>query len=396
MTGTTPRTAAAVIAIAGFLLFAAGPRAARAEAEGAATEGEVPVAGSALPEEAAEPGVADLASDATATGNWWTDQPWRFNANVYFWIPNAPAEFEVGTYEAEFPLRMGDIIKSLDMMAMLEFEVHKGPIGVFASPIYYDGTFRKSSQGPLRKRDLELDETLLELDWGFSYALGPWHLGKSDRSPAVTVEPFVGGRFLKDDVKLDIDPGITELQLGDDRVLIDPDILELQARSPRGRDLLDRGIIVRPTLCLRRPARCGRRLHVGRELIQLREDVQEALRDDLGNLVRARFDPDQTRTVTTLVDTTIDFVTPIVGLRTRWDLTRRWSLDLRGDIGGFHVDDVRSTYQLYGGVAYHFKMWNVSSKAFAAYRYIWIHYDDDEIAIRVRIRGPLVGIGFEF
>jgi hypothetical protein len=321
-------------------LLAAGPRAARADATAAATENEVPVPGSALPEETAEPGVADVASDATSLSKWWTDQPWRFNVNVYGWLPDAPVTIESGIHTAEAPERFGKILAGLDMMAMLEFGVHKGPIGVFANPIYYDGKVSESFSGLFEKRDIELEEKLWLVDYGVSYALGPWHLWESDHSPAVTVEPFVGGRFLNDDITVDIDPGFTvwERPGRPDRVLFDPKEIEL---------------------------------------------------------VEA-FDPGSTRIDTSLVDETLEFNTPIIGLSTRWDLTKRWTILLEGDIGGFGVDDVDSTYQLFGRIAYRFKMWNVSSKVYAGYRYLYIDLDEDDIAIRVRIRGPVVGIGVEF
>ena len=60
------------------------------------------------------------------------------------------------------------------------------------------------------------------------------------------------------------------------------------------------------------------------------------------------------------------------------------------------MDHVRSTYQVDGRIAYNFKIWNVSSKVYAGYKYLWVHYDEDPLEIRVRIRGPVVGIGFEF
>jgi hypothetical protein len=321
-------------------LLAAGPRAARADATAAATENEVPVAGSALPEEAAEPGVADVASDATSLSKWWTDQPWRFNIGVYVWFLDAPVKIESGIHTTELPERFGKILAGLDMMAMLEFEVHKGPIGVFGLPIFYEGTVREHFRGPFQDQKVALEEKLWLIDYGVSYALGPWHLGKSDHSPAVTVEPFVGGRFLNDDITLDIDPGFTvhERPGRPDRVLFDPKVIELV----------------------------------------------EAI------------DPGSTRIDTSLVDTTIEFNTPIVGLRTSLDLTKRWTLTLRGDIGGFHVEGVQSTYQLSGKIAYNFKIWKISSNVHAGYRYLWVHYDEDDIAIKVRLRGPVVGIGFEF
>ena len=321
-------------------LLAAGPRAARAEATAGATENEVPVAGSALPEEAADPGVADVGSDATSLGKWWTDQPWRFGVDVYGWLPDAPVSIETGITKTKIPERFGEILKSLNFMAMVRADVHKGPIGVFADAIYYDGDITESQGFPFQKRDITLDEKVWIVDYGVSYALGPWNLWESAHSPAVTLEPFAGARYLHDKITIDVDPGITVLQRSGkpDRPLFDPKII---------------------------------------------------------GLVEA-IDPGSTTTVTRLLDTSIEFNTPIVGLRTRWDLTKRWTLNLRGDIGGWGLDGVNSTYQLAGTIAYNFKMWNVSSRVYAGYRYLYLDYEKDPVELYLIVRGPQVGIGFEF
>ena len=59
------------------------------------------------------------------------------------------------------------------MMAMLDFEIHKGPIGVFAAPIYYEGKVKEPLQGLFEKREITLSERLWLVDYGVSYALGP-------------------------------------------------------------------------------------------------------------------------------------------------------------------------------------------------------------------------------
>jgi hypothetical protein len=45
------------------------------------------------------------------------------------------------------------------------------------------------------------------MDFGMSYELGRWHLGKKPNSPAVTVEAFAGARWLIDEIKIKISPG---------------------------------------------------------------------------------------------------------------------------------------------------------------------------------------------
>jgi hypothetical protein len=97
------------------------------------------------------------------------------------------------------------------------------------------------------------------------------------------------------------------------------------------------------------------------------------------------------------IDTTLKFNTPIIGLNTLWDFTKRWSLRLGGNYGGFHVDDVDKTWEVDSSLAYRFKMWDVSSKVFVGFRWIHLDYQKKEIDIDpLDVYGPLLGIGWEF
>jgi hypothetical protein len=91
----------------------------------------------------------------------------------------------------------------------------------------------------------------------------------------------------------------------------------------------------------------------------------------------------------------INFITPVVGLRTFWDLSERWRLRIEGDYGGFHVYHVKETWNALGVVAYRFQMRGVSTHVFAGYRYLHVRYEK-RVKLRASIRGPLVGIGWEF
>ena len=135
-------------------------------------------------------------------------------------------------------------------------------------------------------------------------------MGEAADSPTATVEPFVGGLYPRDKIKLDVNPG-----------------------------LFDIGLRIRKT---------------------------------------------------------IEFNTPIVGVSTLWRFNDRWSLRVSGNYGGFHVDDVNETWQGIGLLGYNFKMGDVSTEAFAGYRYLHIDYGDEPLEIDVDIKGPLVGIGWNF
>lgn len=237
---------------------------------------------------------------------------WRFHINAYGWLPQAPADIDVGRLDLNLPENLSTIIDDLKLGAMLEFEVHKGPIGIFFSPIFYKGDESDHFKGKLgERRKFGLKETVFLIDYGISYDFGPWPLSKKPNSyKNVIFQPYAGFRFLHDNIRINVSPGE-----------IDPGLS---------------------------------------------------------------------------VHKTVKFNTPIIGLNTIWNLSRRWYLRVGGDVGGWKIDNVDITYQVIGTVAYRFKTWDVSSKVFAGYRYIYIDYNKDDLGINLSVKGPLVGVGVEF
>jgi hypothetical protein len=283
-------------------LLAAAPPAGRAEETGAEAEVSVPAR-----EELSAPATT-LPPDATAEP-WWrpsVDGPWRFAVVIWGWLPEAPADITLGPAEADLPESLDTILDSVQWGAFLDLEARKGPFGAYATPIVLGLRDSFHVTGPLGvRRRVAISEKAVLMDFGVSYELGRWQLGTEADSPAVTVEPFVGGRWLFDDLTLDVDPG--------------------RRRS---------------------------------------------------------------------VD--VDFAAPVIGLRTFWDLTERWNLRLGGDYGGFDVDDVDETYNLAGTVGYRFMLGGVRSNVFAGYRYLYIDYQKSANELEVTLKGPILGIGFEF
>ena len=83
-------------------------------------------------------------------------------------------------------------------------------------------------------------------------------------------------------------------------------------------------------------------------------------------------------------------------MNTYWKLSDRWSLRAGGNYGGWNVDNVDSTWEFSGGAFYDFKMWGVSSHAFAGYRYLDFELKETRLDFEATIKGPLVGIGWKF
>ena len=92
---------------------------------------------------------------------------------------------------------------------MLHAEAHKGPFGVFVSPIYYNGEYDDDIRDVFgNKLELTVKESAWVLDYGASFEFGPWPLAQGAEAPTMTLEPFVGGRFFNDHINIDLDSPI--------------------------------------------------------------------------------------------------------------------------------------------------------------------------------------------
>jgi hypothetical protein len=154
-------------------------------------------------------GVSATLSVAQA-GQGWQDEPWQFSFKGYGWLPEAPAEIKVkGHGVTNLPESLDNILDSLEMAAMLELEAHKGKLGFYVSPVYYKGKYTEHFAGlPGEVHKFTLKESVWAIDYGVAYELGQWSLGKAADSPTVTVEPFVGGLYFHDPLKIDVTPGL--------------------------------------------------------------------------------------------------------------------------------------------------------------------------------------------
>ncbi len=154
------------------------------------------------------------AQDTTVDWTWSSPsavetEPWRFNLNVYGWLPNAPVTISTpeGRQESA-PESFDKILDDLEFGAMGESEIHKGPFGVFVSPIFYKGEDDENFTGLLgASRKATLEETVWLIKYGVSYDLGSLRLGESSDSPTVTLQPYAGGLYLHDKIRLDLSPG---------------------------------------------------------------------------------------------------------------------------------------------------------------------------------------------
>lgn len=93
-------------------------------------------------------------------------------------------------------------------------------------------------------------------------------------------------------------------------------------------------------------------------------------------------------------DNSEDTVSPVVGGRLEWSLTDRWILSVRGDVGGFGVDDAADVvWGATGLVGYRL---NERATLGFGYRYYDIGTSGGDVDVDVVYHGPIVGVAFHF
>lgn len=85
---------------------------------------------------------------------------------------------------------------------------------------------------------------------------------------------------------------------------------------------------------------------------------------------------------------------PFVGARLAFDLTDRWSLSLRGDVGGFDVSGATFAWSTTALLGYRWTMDGWTLAAFGGYRLLGQDYGSDDFEWDVTNYGPLVGAQF--
>ena len=83
---------------------------------------------------------------------------------------------------------------------------------------------------------------------------------------------------------------------------------------------------------------------------------------------------------------------PLVGAEVRYDLTRVWSLAVKGTVGGFGLGATMA-WEAFGGVSYRFTDW---CSATLGYRFLHEDYNRDRSTFNLDAHGFLLGVGFHF
>jgi len=96
------------------------------------------------------------------------------------------------------------------------------------------------------------------------------------------------------------------------------------------------------------------------------------------------------------------WVDPIVGVRTLWELTPKWNINVLGDVGGFGVSGKSDfSWQAAGLMGYRFGLFgDDDANVLAGYRALYQNYRDgngrDEFQWDMTLHGPVLGLAITF
>ena len=130
------------------------------------------------------------------------DGDWRFRFAINGWAPNViHIETKTDSGSGYLDEDLGWLLKHLDYIVPLDFEVRKGSFGVFFHTLFFELDGTTHVVGPL---DLKWDDSGFLFDIGLSYELGRWRLAEGSRAPEITLEPFAEARLVYDPVDISI------------------------------------------------------------------------------------------------------------------------------------------------------------------------------------------------
>jgi hypothetical protein len=95
-----------------------------------------------------------------------------------------------------------------------------------------------------------------------------------------------------------------------------------------------------------------------------------------------------------VVDSSSDFLAPLIGGRLEFDLSDRWMMSVKGEVGGFGVGDAADlTWGATGLFGYRA---SESMTLGFGYRIYAIDLKDDGVDLDLQLHGPIVGAAFSF
>lgn len=389
---------------------------------------------------AASAGSHDNPIAAPAPSNSSTD--WQFRIEPYGWLTGLDGRTGVGPLVTDIDQPFSDILDNIDMAAALQFEARNGRWGVIADGFYADLGGSGSPSGPLYDsveidmkqfigelsiayRVYESPKGFVDVYGGIRYnnlsmdfeasldragiqsasaaASGRVASGLGDSAGAIVEPKIESYKSATAAVRSDIEAQVTSEIVAEADVRVKRDLEKQLVKISRAggfdaRDISSGGII---------RAVKAERLALARSTAQLEVAQLKASVDatQQAGVVAAQSNVDEdekqladainqqlTSRLPTSASADKNWVDPIIGVRAQWNITDKWFLAGKSDIGGFEVgSDLAWTLQ--ATVGYNFTD-NISAEL--GYRYMHTDYEDGKFTYDMAEAGIYTGLNIRF
>lgn len=392
-------------------------------------------------------GLTAMARAGTPAGDFVTpmapeDSGWTFRVEPYGWLTGLNGQTGVGPFIADIDQSFSDIFQNLDMAAALQVEARKGRCGILADGFYADLGGSGNAPGPF------YDEVEVDIRQFMGELAVAWRVYES---PRAFVDVYAGARYNDLSTDLTGTPDVAGNQrIGEtvaDRVVssvgdrVDSAVAEREAEfraaTAAARDTIEnevrstvlddaRGRVKRDIV--RNLGRFGRdrrlesvdrlarvvtaevkterlalaRAHSQLAASRLRASANAALQSEVTK-AQARVDRAEaalakaignriSAALPTEGSADVNWIDPFIGIRAQYDLTEKWYLAGKSDIGGFGVgSDLAWTVQ--ATVGYQI---NESVSTEIGYRYMDTDYTDGAFVYDMASHGLYLGMNFRF
>ncbi len=340
------------------------------------------------------------------------DDAWQFKLSMPGWIPWLEGDTGVNGAISHLDLEPDNIVPRIDLAADVRFEARKGRLSLLGEFLYMSLSDGMGTHDVVKKFDVQVDQTVGELGVA-------WRLIDSKRG---YLDVVGGVRYTNFYQKLALQPNAERIdQTSTELVDAVSERLRTALDGSRLRKVIDQCLGASlaaiegrdPTLPAApqgKPIADAIRARVAAIVDARKAELSAALQaramaatDALRARAQARVDGIKkdvsrriARTLESKLDTTVsrtdDWWDPYIGLRGRYDLSEKFYLTGKGDIGGFGIgSDLTWTAEAAVGC-------QLTRNVFAevGYRALGVNYDKDGLLMDTITHGPQVTLGINF
>lgn len=296
------------------------------------------------------------------------DDSWRFSLSAPGWIPWLQGDSGLQGHTAHIDLAPRDIIPRIDMVADVRAEAHRGRFSVLGEFRYMSLSDGIGTNTVVKKIDVRVDQTMA--DFGVA-----WRILENPRG---YVDVTSGVRYSRLYQRLTLQPNDERIDGAVDGLaaVVGSQLRSRVAAALQSIEGRDPTLPVSPLDADAAARLAAAVAKIKGTLAERKAQIKERLHDALDRTV-ARTD---------------DWFDPYIGLHGRYNLSDKFYLTAKGDIGGFGVgSDLSWTAEAALGCQLSPR---VSSEV--GYRAYGVDYEKDGLLMDTITHGPQVTLGINF